>query len=405
MSSFTDKTESRVYFIILVITFLLLPIYFYSIVNLPDLPNTMDTHTQNIITNDIILIHYSKNIISNITLFKHNHQNETIKYYDNFSVMYLVEGYSFFDTEDWYSLMYENDNNYMIFLYYNTESYIKDQDRLMKLLNRVNSHQLKLLIICGFGTSYSEGRNVMLSYMFKYEKIMLNNCNFNYIAIVDEDIRLHGFDETNNNVIHLNNIFDYNNVLNDFYSNFLMKYNPIIGLPHRIDARGFQILPKIPKQHLGYKYMKIQEFDPMIAYYSRPLLNNNFLFPLTDKYDYKCWWYGPLIMHIKLRMLFPFDKYDAAIMYMKMAVTNPGHGSYPKGCTKPGQGSLWYTEFSQWINKYLNVNTSNTINCNANTWTSFIKHNKIMLKNMSLQKYNYSKNNPKHYFDEFDLCI
>eukprot|EP01084_Bolivina_argentea_P259314 437507_1 len=68
----------------------------------------------------IISVHYSKNMISNITLFKHNHQNETIKYYDNFSVMYLVEGYSFFDTEDWYSLMYENDNNYMIFLYYNT---------------------------------------------------------------------------------------------------------------------------------------------------------------------------------------------------------------------------------------------------------------------------------------------
>eukprot|EP01084_Bolivina_argentea_P259316 437511_1 len=375
------------------ITFLLLLVYCKLITT----PNYTDYFKhQHYKVTDIIVANEIYNIISNKTLFKYNHQNDTIKYCANFSVIYLVEGYSIFETNDWYSLMYENDNNYMIFLYYNKESYFKDYNRLITLLNRTNSHKLKLLIICGFNTSQNVGQNIMLSYMFQYEKIMLNDCNFNYITFVDQDINLYGFNETNNDIIPLNNIYDYNIILNDFYSNFLLKYNPIIGIPHRIDYdHAYQSWPKIPKQYLGYKYLKVQYFDPMIGYYSRPLLNNNFLFPLYDKYDDICWWWCAMIEQVKLRMLFPFDKYNISIMYMKMAVTNSQHGEYPKHCGDP-YGN-WYTkisQFSQWMQK-----------CNINVWgKNIIKLDGIWLKEISLQKYNYTKNNPKYYFDEFIAC-
>eukprot|EP01084_Bolivina_argentea_P261321 441548_1 len=323
--------------------------------------SNLDNDSYVLIHPAIVMTQYNETLINNEKSFKHGHTNETIKYC-GFNVLYVTQGNSLFESPYWYKLMFKNSNNFLIFLYYNRVSYNRDKNKLLTLLNKSNKIQTKLLIIVAYDVNYYEGKNLLLSYAFKYESIMLNNCHFNYICVLDADIELHKFDEINNQKTELETETDYSLVLNDFYFNFLDKYNPLIGVPHRIDPmRTYETMPRMPQQYLGYKYVNTELFDSMIAYYSRPLINNYFLFPWYTNYDFGCYWEGEELQRLKLRMLFPFSKYMASVMYMPTAVTNPGHSQFvnvqPECQKMLIEGpNMWYNHFLKWTKKYLPSN-------------------------------------------------
>ena len=336
-----------------------------------------------------------------------------ITFCDNeFNVVYLCQGKGIFDVPDWYKLFYQEDDSFLIFFYYDHKLLEKDESKLNILLNEINKNEMKLLIISSSlnkSISFAVGRNILLLSLFKYEAIMLKNkCNkyFNYASFIDADLELYkwNINKQENNEIELHNLSQYKPVLNDFYYNFLFKYQPFIGLPHRIDRAGFMIFPEYPnKNYVGFKYLYQELFDPMIAYYIRPLLNNRLLFPLYTKFDYRCWWWSGHIQRVKIKMLFPFKKnYSAAIAYLPIGIKNPGHTKYPTNC---GNGPDHFViTFNDYINKYYH-NKDKTECSSYNNTAQFIKWERmgrtLYLNSISRQNYPFLKNDPDHYLDEF----
>eukprot|EP01083_Nonionella_stella_P004499 13034_1 len=356
--------------------------------------HTMKSHTMKPHTMDIITVTYNNGS------FK-PYIDDPIIFCDEFNTLYLSQGPSIFELPHWYQSLYENDHNHMIFLYYNQTSFYNDRVKLSTLLASINQRRLKLVVVGAFNCSFAEGRNILLSYAFKYEHQMLQSkCNFNYVCLLDSDLQLVQFDEKHNNLIYPQNKSDYDAILDDFYFNFLAKYLPYVGIPHRVDPVKFATYPNIP---IGFKYATVEVFDPMIAYYYRPLINNLFLFPLYTRYDATSWWWSGHIQRMKLRMLFPFEKYNATIMYMKTAVLNSEHSPYPRGLY--GLCEAIYPLFQQYIEKY----SSKACDINTTAMFNFIATPRAVTKtrwlsNISVQQFDPKKNDPMQYLNEFDLC-
>ena len=243
--------------------------------------------------------------------------------------------------------------------------------------------------------------------------MLKNKCNnhFNYICLIDHDLEIYRWDinKFKNNVIELHNMTEYKSALDEFHLNFLLEYQPYIGLPHRIDKAGFMTFPAYPNEKcIGSKFLLQELFDAMIAYYIRPLLNNRFLFPLYSKYDYKCWWWSMNIQRFKMKMLFPYKKhFNVSLSYLPVAMKNPGHAVYPKDC---GHGQDHFVKnFKYLVEKYYHNNTNHNNNTECALYYDQKQFSKWdfsarreYMKSIPKQKdYPLLKNHPDHYLDDF----
>lgn len=232
---------------------------------------------------------------------------------------------------------------------------------------------------------------------------MLNNkCNFNYICLLDEDLKLLKFDihKLENNHIQLNNTKDYDPMLNSFYIDYLQKYQHLIALPHRTDWGGYMNIPKVANViFINNSFVAQRLIDPMIAFYFRSLINNELLFPIYSEFDTYCWWFSGKIQRFKIQMSFPFEKYSIPMTYLPVGVKNPQHSNYPTECKGPWNHT--YHVFEQYLQKYLHTKN----HCDFARFSNWARCKKMRWeKTISRQKFNNTKNDPNHFLHEFVLC-
>jgi len=168
------------------------------------------------------------------------------------------------------------------------------------------------------GTSYNEGRNLLLQHAIEREK--LENKNYLYFIFLDDDASL-----SCNCTLKYGEITDnppspcsppHPRACWDQFENFLYEYEPALGVPFIWFATDRWIENKT--------VTAIYFHDPMFEAIHREVVE--FLLPYPTRYD-KVAWMGGTLSHIHKSSIF-FKEHKLQLNYNQ--VINPVHRPYPK---------------------------------------------------------------------------
>ena len=277
---------------------------------------------------------------------------ENIAYCKPLSVLYLVQGESILRLPDWYKLRYEEQD--LIFLYYNKKIYTEEtkNESYAKLVNSSN-----ISIIKAFNSTSSEGKNKLLNYAHQHELNISKKskgapCKYTYWAMLDHDLHCHRGYFPNSDPLEMfrlsSNEECKKQLFVDFYQT-LGTYLPPFVIPIRVVKKNpkdqnstYRPIYEIPR---GMRYAEIKNWDPMMEWIHREVLDNSLLFPYTETFDEESWHIAGVLQQVKYNLVYGDE---VTIVDVHIAMYNEKHTNHPGRFKKPYRDNCIREEVTKW---------------------------------------------------------